>query len=78
MPYRTSFEQVGYDKGRQEGRQEERKRVIFSILKTRFGEIDADEELRKVIEELVQMQPDEFTPLLLSLSREELIERFAH
>jgi len=74
MPYRTSFEQVGYDKGQQEASV----RIISSILKTRFGAIDADEELRKVMEQLVQMQPDEFTPLLLTLSREELIERFAH
>ncbi|NJL41859.1 MAG: hypothetical protein HC899_38220 [Leptolyngbyaceae cyanobacterium SM1_4_3] len=80
MQYVTSIERIGREEGllegRQQGRQEEREAVIFTLLKSRFGKIDG--ELSKIVEQLVQMQPDEFTPLLLTLSRDELIERFTH
>lgn len=68
MPYISSVEQIGIQQGHRE--------VILSILKSRFG--DLDENLTKIIETLTQMPPDEFTPLLLTLSREELMNRFIH
>ena len=91
MPYITSIEQLGIEQGLkqglqqgleqgmqqgiQQGREEGRREVILSILRSRFSDID--ETLSRIVEPLTQMQPEEFTPLLLNLSQEELIERFA-
>jgi hypothetical protein len=41
----------------------------------RFGEVDS--ELVTIIDFLTTMTREEFTPLLLQLSREELLARFA-
>jgi Putative transposase, YhgA-like len=68
MPYISTVEQIGIQQGHRE--------VILSILKSRFG--DLDENLTKIVEPLTRMPPDEFTPLLLNLSREELVNRFIH
>ncbi|MDB9516499.1 hypothetical protein PN466_05965 [Roseofilum reptotaenium CS-1145] len=62
---------------REEGREEGRQgilRLIADILRVRFGELD--EELAAIVEEIATLPSDEFTPLLLQLSREELLERF--
>jgi len=58
----------------QEGKQEGRQEVIENLLLARFGELD--EQLSRVIEPLLQLPPEEFTPLLLNLEREELLNRF--
>jgi len=60
--------------GKQEGRQEGRQEVIENLLKARFGTLD--KELSSLIEPLLQLPPEEFTPLLLNLEREELLNRF--
>ncbi|MEH2217744.1 MAG: hypothetical protein V7K72_11640 [Nostoc sp.] len=60
--------------GIQEGIQVERRNVIENLLRVRFGSLDA--ELRVITEALLTLSPEEFTPLLLQLSREELLERF--
>ena len=62
--------------GKQEGRQEERRAMIESLLQVHFGAID--EELATIIEPLMALEAVEFTPLLLQLSREELLARFSH
>ncbi|NJN13462.1 MAG: hypothetical protein HC836_48925 [Richelia sp. RM2_1_2] len=49
-------------------------KVVESLLKTRFGSLD--EELSTIIEPLLSLPTEEFTPLLLQLSREELLQRF--
>ncbi|BAY36593.1 hypothetical protein NIES2111_09200 [Nostoc sp. NIES-2111] len=59
---------------KQEGIQAERRQVIENLLQVRFGTLDA--ELSAIIEPLLLLTPQEFTPLLLQLSREELLERF--
>ena len=62
---------------REEGREEGRQgilRLIADILRVRFGELD--EELAAIVKEIATLPSDEFTPLLLQLSREELLERF--
>jgi hypothetical protein len=59
---------------KQEGIQAERRNVIENLLRVRFGSLDA--ELRVIIEPLLALSPEEFTPLLLQLSREELLDRF--
>jgi hypothetical protein len=48
--------------------------VIENLLKVRFGTID--DRLKAIIEPLLTLAPEEFTPLLLNLSRDELIARF--
>ncbi len=58
----------------EQGKIEGEKEVVKSLLKTRFGSLD--EELSKIIEPILSLLPEEFTPLLLQLSREELLERF--
>jgi predicted transposase/invertase (TIGR01784 family) len=67
--YRETLEE-----GRQEGRQEGQREIIENLLKVRFGELD--ENLSAVVEAVLGLSSAEFTPLLIQLSREELIDRF--
>jgi hypothetical protein len=60
---------------KQQGIQQGERLVVENLLKVRFGEID--NELQAIIEPLLTLPPEEFTPLLLQLSREELIDRFS-
>jgi hypothetical protein len=59
----------------EQGIQEGQRVVIENLLKARFGELD--EQLSVIIEPLLSLPPEEFTSLLLQLSREELLARFA-
>ena len=43
------------------------------MLKFRFGE---DKELRAIIKEIARLSIEEFVPLVLQLSREEILARF--
>ncbi|BAU15268.1 hypothetical protein LEP3755_58260 [Leptolyngbya sp. NIES-3755] len=56
------------------GRQEAQREIIENLLRVRFGELD--ESLAQVVTTLVGMPSAEFMPLLIQLSREELIDRF--
>jgi hypothetical protein len=49
--------------------------MVESILQVRFGEVDS--ELAKIIDPVIAMSREEFTPLLLNLSRADLLTRFA-
>ena len=60
--------------GLDRGIQRERRAMIESILQVRFGEVDS--QLATIINPLIAMNREEFTPLLLQLSREELLARF--
>jgi len=60
--------------GVEQGVQLERRQVVENLLRFRFGSVD--EELSKVVDILLQLTPEEFTPLCLQLSREELLLRF--
>jgi hypothetical protein len=62
------------EEGLQTGIERERRAMLESILQVRFGQNDA--ELTKIINPLIAMSREEFTPLLLQLSREELLARF--
>jgi len=66
--------QEGMQQGMQQGRQEGQRVVIENLLKIRFGSID--EPLSAIIEPLLQLPPEEFTLLLMQLSRDELLARF--
>ncbi len=52
----------------------ERTAVIENLLKIRFNSLD--EKLTEIIQPMLLLSPEEFTPLLLQLSREELLARF--
>ena len=58
----------------QEGVQLERRQVVENLLRFRFGSVD--EELARLVDNLLQLTPEEFTPLCLELSREDLLARF--
>jgi len=53
---------------------EGRRELVSNLLKVRFGSID--EALAKIIEPMLQLSPEELTPLLLNSSCEELLARF--
>nr|WP_234301108.1 hypothetical protein [Sphaerospermopsis aphanizomenoides] len=61
-------------RGIDRGIQTERRAMVESILQVRFGEIDS--ELAKIIDQVIAISREEFTPMLLNLSREELLARF--
>jgi hypothetical protein len=60
--------------GLQQGIQQGERQVVENLLRVRFGNVD--EELAGIIEAMLRLSPEEFTPLLMQLSREELISRF--
>ncbi len=64
----------GMEQGIERGKQGERRVTIESLLRIRFGSID--EEISRIIEPLTALSPEEFTPLLLQSSREDLLARF--
>ncbi|WP_242061261.1 hypothetical protein [Nostoc linckia] len=63
-----------YQEARAQAVQEGQRQVVENLLRFRFGSMD--EELSRVVESLLQLTPEEFTPLCLELSREELLARF--
>ncbi|MDJ1177968.1 hypothetical protein PJF56_03725 [Roseofilum sp. BLCC_M91] len=62
------------EEGREEGREEATLELIDNLLQARFGEVD--EELAAIIEAIAALPSQEFTPLLLQRSREELLAQF--
>lgn len=66
--------QQGVQQGLQQGLQQGERLVVENLLRVRFGAVDA--ELAGIIDRVLSLPPDEFTPLLIQLSREELITRF--
>ena len=48
--------------------------MVGNLLRLRFESVD--EELSQVIEPLLKLPPEEYSRLLLQLSREELLARF--
>ena len=76
MPYITSVERIGIEKGIAQSTQ--RVRVTLEcILTSRFGQLDT--QLGAVIEHFTQLDPESYAqqlPMLMSLSREELVAQF--
>lgn len=68
-------EERGFQQGLQRGSRIERRTIIENFLRARFG--DLDRELSGIVQPLLELPPEEFTVLLLQLSREELLTRFA-
>ena len=71
---KEEFLQQGLQQGKVEGEKEATRRLIENIFQVRFGEMD--EKLAAIIPSIMKLSSEEFTPLLLQLSREELIDRF--
>lgn len=67
MPYVTSIERLAKEEGQRE--------IIENILKVRFGALD--EQLASIVDSLLALPPEEYTRLLLELSREDLLTRFS-
>ncbi len=63
------------EEAEQRGEIEGQRKVVENLLTIRFGSLD--EQLSAIIEPLLSLPAEEFTPLLLQLSRDELIERFS-
>ncbi|MEH1887546.1 MAG: hypothetical protein V7K25_10190 [Nostoc sp.] len=59
---------------REKAKQEGKRLVVENLLQVRFGSLD--KELQAIIEPVLALLPEEFTPLLMQLSREELIAKF--
>ncbi|MBP0020287.1 MAG: hypothetical protein J7647_22380 [Cyanobacteria bacterium SBLK] len=71
---RQQAKEEGREEGREEGQKQATYRLIENIFRVRFEAID--EELAGIIESIMKLSSQEFTPLLLQLSREDLIDRF--
>ena len=71
---RQEGKQEGRQEGKRQGRLEERRQMVESLLKVRFDSLD--EELSGAIAPMLQLPPEELTRLLLTLARQELLERF--
>jgi hypothetical protein len=74
--YRERLEQQ-LEEGRQEGQQIERRTTVETLLRVRFGSLDA--QLSNIIEPIVQLPSEDYALLLLqlsNLSREDLLVRF--
>ena len=64
----------GIQQGVQQGLQQGERLVVENLLRFRFGTVDP--ELTLIIDSVLSLPPSEFTPLLMQLSREDLIARF--
>jgi hypothetical protein len=61
------------DAALQSGMQRGQRLVVENLLRIRFGVLD--EELREIVDLLLELPPEEYTALLLQLSRDELLAR---
>lgn len=68
------WEQETVERGKEIGKEQERRSVVENLLTVRFGSLDP--ELQAIISSVLALSPSEFTPILMRLSREELIARF--
>lgn len=64
-----------YQQDREQAKLEERREIIENLLKVRFGILD--DQLSAIIQPILALPASEFTPLLMQLSKEELIARFS-
>lgn len=62
------------ERTQQQGIQQGKRLVVENLLKARFGELD--EQLASIIPNLLDLPAEEYTRLLLQLSRDELLTRF--
>ncbi len=65
-----------YQQERELAKLEGQRQVVENLLRVRFGSVDA--QLSAIIEAILALPPEEFTPLLVQLSRQDLIARFGN
>jgi hypothetical protein len=70
-----TWEKETEQRGIERGKQETQRATITSILTTRFGPID--DQLEALVPAMMELPIASATPLLLQLSREELLQRFS-
>jgi len=58
----------------EQGKLEGQRQMAENFLRVRFGELD--QQLSGAIAPMLHLSPQELTPLLITLSREQLLERF--
>jgi predicted transposase/invertase (TIGR01784 family) len=64
----------GEERGLERGLERGERLVVENLLRVRFGELDP--EIQAIISRILQLSPEEFTPLLLHCSKQELLKRF--
>jgi predicted transposase/invertase (TIGR01784 family) len=64
----------GLAEGEQRGMQQGERLVVENLLRVRFGQLDG--ELNAIIDSILELPPEEFTPLLMERSLSELLEQF--
>ncbi|MFM6403507.1 MAG: hypothetical protein ACKPGT_02185 [Microcystis sp.] len=69
-------EKQGLERGLERGLQEGERLVVENLLRVRFGELDP--EIQAIISRILQLPPEEFTPLLLHCSKQELLNQFGN
>jgi predicted transposase YdaD len=75
LDWEQKTEQRGEQRGEQQGEQRARREAAEALLKARFGELD--ERLAEIVPQILSLPTEEYTVLILQLSREELLVRFA-
>jgi len=65
----------GEERGLERGLERGERLVVENLLRVRFGELDPP--LQAIISRILQLSPEEFTPLLLQCSKQELLKRFS-
>lgn len=74
LEWEQQTERRGREQGIEQGIEQGQRLVVENLLKVRFGELD--EQLAGIIPSLLQLPTEEYTRLLVQLSREELFARF--
>jgi hypothetical protein len=74
MQLTTSWMERGIEQGLEQGLEQERRSAISGLLELRYGSID--EQLAAILPNLMTLTSIEYTPLILQLSKQELIEYF--
>ena len=67
---------AGRQQGLQQGLQQGERLVVENLLKARFGNLDPD--LSLIIDRILLLPVEEFTPLIINSSRTELIAHFSN
>jgi hypothetical protein len=74
MELTTSWMERGIEQGLTQGLEQERQSSISSLMELRYGSID--EPLLAILPALMALTSPEYVPLILQLSKQELIEHF--
>ncbi|MCW6034951.1 hypothetical protein K4A83_01510 [Spirulina subsalsa FACHB-351] len=71
---KAEVREEGKAEGLREGEQQATREFVQTLLRTRFGTVD--EQLMARVNTIASLSSEEFTPLLIQLSREEILARF--